>query len=423
MKVYEIDDILQDRYEIFGYRKGGMGIVYFVNDIKTGKAFAAKTYKSQNGKNDIDARFHKELELSIQLGEHENILSIHFLKKIDGQVYLFTDYVDGGGLGSTILERLYNDAISPEAAISFAYQICNGMEFLSSKQKIAHLDLKPSNILITQDNVAKIADFGLSRALDLFRIRPTPENAGTIPYMSPEHFNGQIVDTRSDIYSFGVIFYEMLTGRHPAGLNLRNKSKTEIYEFFKKFHSSQKLGKALYWHGLPEVKQQGTLRDTLQQWIDPQNYRGNDLGVILGGCLERLPEKRFYEFRYVREALELIFGGHLKVSDGMGSDQVAPMDEIQRALDFQELGQHDKALRNLNKVLKMNPRNAYAWLAAAVSLWHIGRQTDALVFAQKAADLKPASEQFRRAVRYLEEDRLREEADEQIAKIFASRQG
>ena len=78
MKVYEIDDILQDRYEIFGYRKGGMGIVYFVNDIKTGKAFAAKTYKSQNGKNDIDARFHKELELSIQLGEHENILSIHF---------------------------------------------------------------------------------------------------------------------------------------------------------------------------------------------------------------------------------------------------------------------------------------------------------------------------------------------------------
>lgn len=403
--MYDIDDILLQRYKIFGYRKGGMGIVYFLTDIKAGTDYAAKTYLPKFGDAEkVEDRFREEAALSLQMGTHRNVLSRHFVKRIEDRPYLFTDYVDGGEKGSTIMDRLVGRALTPELAISFAHQICCGMEFLSKQASVAHLDLKPSNLLVTRDDVVKVGDFGLARQIDPFRIRPTPEHAGSLPYMAPEHFSGSVVDSRADIYSFGVIFYEMLTYNHPSGIDFRNKSREEIHRLLASFHASQDLGDDLYWRGIPEVAQSRTLRDTLPKGIDPGRYRGNDLGVIVGGCLDRFPERRFYRFSYVREALELAFPQYVKTPKRFRQEDSSTTDELQRARDYQELGLHRNALSILNKFLIGHPKSVQAWLSAAASLWYSHREDDALRFVRRALELAPRKSKLREGIRHIEEN-------------------
>src|SRR6266545_3956434 len=102
MPAYDIDSVLLDRYQVFGYREGKMSVVYFVSDLVTGRELAAKTYKSDSTeKEKLAARFRAELEFSLARGEHENLLTVRFIESVEGQPYLFTDYVDGGEEGST----------------------------------------------------------------------------------------------------------------------------------------------------------------------------------------------------------------------------------------------------------------------------------------------------------------------------------
>jgi serine/threonine protein kinase len=379
--VYDIDTVLLDRYQVFGYREGGMGIVYFVTDLVTGREFAAKTSKAGGGE-DLLKRFCDELELAIALGEHENVLTIRFLEIIDGRPFLFTDFIDGGEKGSTLGERIRNGEIDPPTAIRFAHQIAKGMEFLNNRGSIAHLDLKPGNLLVTQDDVVKITDFGLARRVDPFAFRPRSEASGSWPYMSPEQFNGEVVDTRSDVYAFGIIFYEMLTGKYPFAASFEGRPDEEIYSFFKEMHSNQDLGPQIYWHGLPELPGSRSLS---QSALGDSRYSPENLGEIIGACIDRDIYNRYYVFRQIRQSLEFAFPSYL--SQHYGADQ--QRGDFERGLDFQKLGNHSRALNHFNKALKDRPKDARIWCAAAESLAQVGLRENAVSFAQTALALDP----------------------------------
>lgn len=379
--MYDIDAILLDRYQVFGYGEGGMGIVYFVTDLVTGREFAAKTSKA-GGREDLLKRFRAELEFAIALGEHENVLTIRFLEIIDGQPFLFTDFIDGGEKGSTLRERIRNGEIDPPSAIRFAYQIAKGMEFLNNRGSIAHLDLKPGNLLVTRDDVVKISDFGLARRVSPFAFRPRAEGSGSWPYMSPEQFNGEIVDTRSDVYAFGIIFYEMLTGKHPFASSFEGRPEEEMYSFFKEMHSNQELGPQIYWHGLPELPGSRSLSQSA--WGDSR-YSSENLGEIIGACIDRDIYNRYYVFRQIRQALEFAFPLYLSRQDEPDRQR----GDFEQGLDLQKLGEHSRALNHFNKALKAQPKNARIWCAAAESLAKTGLHKHAISFAQTALALDP----------------------------------
>jgi len=389
--MYDIDNILLDRYKIFGYREGGMGIIYFVKDLLTGKHFAAKTYKADAAKKEkLAQRFQNELEFSLELEKHENLLTAHFIEKIDGRLFLFTDYVDGGEKGSTLAERIDDEEIDFESAISFGYQIAKGMAFLNHRSPVAHLDLKPSNILVTQDDIVKISDFGLARNAEPFQYRPSKENMGSWPYMSPEQFKGEFVDTRADIYAFGIIFYQMLTGKLPFDFEIEGKSKKEIYQFLKQFHNSKDLGETFYFKGLSEALHLNTMKSLIVNSGTPSRDLGGDLGFIIGGSIARDRDDRYRRFDDIVDSFKFAFAHPIftryQYDDLLMSKEE---DHLQRGLGYQKLNQHSQALKYFNQALKKQPDEPMIWIAAAESLWHLNMNQEAERFLEKTISLAP----------------------------------
>ena len=381
--VIDIDDILLDRYEVFGFESGGMGVVYFLTDLTTGRDYAAKTIRYDPVRRDeIAKRFRSEIEFSLELGPHPNLLNVHFIEEINHQFFLFSDYIDGGIRGKSLRERIDNAEIDRPTAISFAYQIAAGMAFLNERGDVVHLDLKPENILVTADDVVKIADFGLARHNDLFRDAPLRERAGSHLYKSPEQLKGEFVDTRSDIYSFGLIFYEMLMGRLPFNFSTSGKSGEETVALLRQFYDTNDLGEEFYWRGLPTGTHGG---DSDSRW-------GGDIGVLIGGCIAVKKDKRIYNFRMVRDGMAYSFGSCITAQR---QNDIQSRDHFQTGLDRQKLSQHSQALQCFNKVLKRNPGNIQARVAAADSLWATGNHKQAVQFLKDALEHQPDNQFIR----------------------------
>jgi len=201
---------------------GGMGEVFRAHDSRLSRDVAIKVlppaFAQDPGR---VARFRREAQVVASLS-HPNIAAIYGLEESDGSVGLALELVDGEDLA----QRLERGAIPVEDAIHFARQIAEGLEAAHDKG-IVHRDLKPANIKITPDGTIKILDFGLAKAYEddpkasnsltnsPTMARPMTEAGmilGTAAYMSPEQAKGMAVDKRADIWSFGVVLYEMLTG-------------------------------------------------------------------------------------------------------------------------------------------------------------------------------------------------------------------
>ena len=200
-----------------------MGEVYRARDSNLSRDVALKVLPELFA-NDAQrmARFHREAQLLASLN-HPNIAAIYGLLEADGAVALVLELVEGEDLA----KRLTRGALPPEEAMLLAEQIAAGLEAAHDKG-IVHRDLKPGNIKITKDGTAKILDFGLAKALEEapeardMNTSPTISIAetragivlGTAAYMSPEQARGQAVDKRADIWAFGVVLFEMLTGKN-----------------------------------------------------------------------------------------------------------------------------------------------------------------------------------------------------------------
>ncbi|GEM_PF-1160481 len=178
--------------------EGGSAEVYLVEDIKTQKKYALKLLKY--------SKFLKAYELARKLN-HPNIVKIYETGTIDGKTYVLTEYVDGKPLNFQI------SGLSLKDRIKIATQIIEAL-VASHKKGIMHKDLKPENILLTKDLKVKLTDFGLARD-EGTGLTKTGELAGTPAYISPEELKGEKPTKSSDIFSLGVILYELFTGTHP----------------------------------------------------------------------------------------------------------------------------------------------------------------------------------------------------------------
>jgi TolB-like protein/tetratricopeptide (TPR) repeat protein len=200
------------RYQIIEeLGKGGMGRVYKVFDKEVNAKVALKLIKPEiaSDKKTIE-RFRNELKVARDIA-HKNVCRMYDLGKEEGAYYITMEYVSGEDLKSFIRR---SELISTGKAISIAKQICEGLSEAHGVG-IVHRDLKPSNIMIDKEGNVRIMDFGIARSLNGKALTEAGVIIGTPEYMSPEQVEGKETDHRSDIYSLGVILYEMLTGSPP----------------------------------------------------------------------------------------------------------------------------------------------------------------------------------------------------------------
>jgi len=190
---------------------GGMGVVYKAEDTKLKRLVAIKVLPSTLTHNpEIKDRFIHEAQTASAL-DHPNICTIHEINESDdGQLYIVMACYEGESLKNKIEEK----SLGFEDSINIIFQIMKGISKAHEKG-IVHRDIKPDNIMITTDGIVKIVDFGLAKLSGQSRLTRSGVSLGTVAYMSPEQARGEEVDPRTDIYSLGVVFYEMLTGELP----------------------------------------------------------------------------------------------------------------------------------------------------------------------------------------------------------------
>ena len=190
---------------------GGMGVVYKAQDLKLGRSVALKFLPPELTLDpEAKDRFIQEAKAASAL-QHNNICTVHDIDQTtDGRMFIVMDCYEG----ETLKQKIENGPLKIEEATDLSIQIAQGLAEAHA-HGIVHRDVKPANILITKGGVAKIVDFGLAKLSGVSKLTKTGSTLGTAAYMSPEQARGGEVDHRTDIWSLGVVLYEMVTGRQP----------------------------------------------------------------------------------------------------------------------------------------------------------------------------------------------------------------
>src|SRR2546425_3655421 len=282
--------------------RGGMGEVYRARDTKLGREVAIKVLPAAfSAEADRLHRFQQEACAAGALN-HPNILVIHHIDTYEGAPCIVSELLEG----ETLRQRMRGAMLAPRRVIEYATQIANGLA-AAHERGIVHRDLKPDNIFITKDGRVKILDFGIAKLtqpggnasqtdIPTRRVDTDPGVVmGTVGYMSPEQIRGKGIDHRSDIFSFGAILYEMLSGRRA-------------------FHGEWTADtmSAILKEGPPD------LSDTNQK-ISPALER------LVNHCLEKNPEARFHSARDLAFALEAISGSAVMSGSTATVLSVVPM--------------------------------------------------------------------------------------------------
>ncbi len=276
---------------------GGMGEVYRARDTKLNRDVAIKVLPAHlAGDPAALARFEREAQAVAAL-THPNILALHDFGSDHGVSYAVTELLDG----ETLRGRMGSAAVPVRKAIEYGVQIVRGLAAAHQKG-IIHRDLKPENVFVTRDGQVKILDFGLAKDAGAAavpgetQLAPATEPGtvmGTVGYMSPEQVRGQSVDQRTDIFSFGAVFYEMLTGRRA----FRGDSHVE------------------------------TMNAILKE--DPPEFGDAGAGIpasldrIVRRCLEKQPEERFHSAHDLGIALETVSGSSSSSTASLGVPALA----------------------------------------------------------------------------------------------------
>ncbi|PYS62489.1 MAG: hypothetical protein DMF76_08890 [Acidobacteria bacterium] len=266
--------------------EGGMGEVYRARDTKLGRDVAIKVLPAAFSENSERLRrFEQEAQAAGALN-HPNILSIYHIGTHQGAPYIVSELLEG----ETLRERMVSGALPQRKATDYALQIAQGLAAAHEKG-IVHRDIKPDNIFITDDGRVKILDFGLAKLTSASdgvpsqtevptrKVNTDPGTVmGTMGYMSPEQLKGQPADHRSDIFSFGAILYEMLSGRRA----FRGDSMAETMS-------------AILREDPPDLSE-------TNKTVSPALER------VVRHCLEKNPAERFHSARDLAFAIESLSG-------------------------------------------------------------------------------------------------------------------
>jgi serine/threonine protein kinase len=262
----EPPSVLAEGSQVGAYRidrilgRGGMGIVYLAHDTRLHRPVALKALPPHLfGDDKMRARLRQEARAAAALS-HPSIATVYALEEIGDQVFIASEYLEG----QTLRAEMSGRALDQSRALEIARTIAGALQ-AAHDRGIVHRDLKPENIIVTASGAVKVLDFGLAQfdvaAQDLAsatRLTDPGVIAGTPPYMAPEQLLGQPTSARTDQFAFGVLFYEMLTGRHPFGSG-----------------------------GLPT-----TIAKTLAAYPDPTEIEPQ-LWSIINRTLEKNPDDRF----------------------------------------------------------------------------------------------------------------------------------
>jgi len=399
MPALTIGDMLFNRWKVLDIVRGGLGIVYIVSD-RDKYIYVAKTFQSEIVQNQLEtrARFIQECESWISIDPHSNIVDAMVIRIFAGKPYIVMEFVDDKSLAERIRSINNQSGDYIPAMLRFAIQFCDGMMHAYKSGIVAHRDIKPSNCLIDKNNILKITDFGLARAVAtnasegistsgktpylkrlLNNLRSTKASslsgrltvvgiaAGSPPYMAPEQFEDFGSTTAmADVYSFGVMFFEMINGLLP----FRGKTSEEYYRHHKNTTP-------------PEILHR-------RNWDPKLTQR---LGALTKACLEKSPKMRPANFAEIRKELERIF----KLVTGSEAPQESKMLPLTarrfflRGETLSNIKKWDQAIVCLERGLELSPHDPYGESELAKARCYKGDQTTALLHFKNILALYPNS--------------------------------
>jgi serine/threonine protein kinase len=331
---YQPGDRIAGRYEVSQCLMGGMGEVYLCFDLIERVPYALKTFK----RSDLAEDFTREVSTWVALQKHPNIVRCFRLEVLDDMQFMFLEWVASDRLERTDLHAwLRTGPLTLRQALDFAIDIVRGLIHASKVQPVmVHRDLKPDNILIAQGDIAKLTDFGLAKVIK--KVAPLPQGqyaAGTPLYMSPEQWQGQPVDWRTDLYAVGCILYEMLTGKPPFSM------ATNLVEL-RRLHLEEPPP------NLPE-----SLPAELNQ--------------LVKCCLAKAPADRFASPQKLLTELTGIYAQLFETEPRpeAAADKFNEVDYVNRGLTYYRLKQPKLALSDYSNAIKLNSNYVLAYINRA----------------------------------------------------------
>lgn len=388
---FNIGDRIDGIYEVIDIRWGGMGVVYLCYDHDKREPVAIKSFQMRYLHHErAISRFTNEALTWIRLDKHRHIVHAQLVRNVNNRPHIFLEHISGQErVGSDLRSWIDHRRIDTPKAIEFGLHIALGMMHATSRViGLVHRDLKPANILVTHDGVAKVTDFGLVRSVrgdedsDIHessvgddseshdslsdsksreRITRFGTVVGTAPYLSPEQCRAKDVDMRSDIYAFGCVLYEMLTGRQ-----LFHARRLEEWQ-----HA--------HIHEIPTFDNRNAQRLPRR------------LQALTLACLEKDPQKRPQTWAEIVDLLTELYqetGG-----EPLDLEITGPALQARELMDkgysLTELHRLDEALEAYDQAIKLQPDYAWAWARKGRTLRLLGRFDAALACYNKALELEP----------------------------------
>jgi len=371
---WHVGDKISGRYEIHqvlgGEGKTGMGIVYVCYDHEHETPYVLKTFQDKFLK-DASVRnlFEQEALTWIKLEKYPYIVRAHWVEKIEGRLFIVLEYIPQDPSGRNTLSHYLGNLTFPEI-LKLAIQFCYGMEYACLKGISAHRDIKPDNIMITQDKTVKITDFGLAKAFQEMQLKENilscdsntsvsifknkgKQICGTLPYMAPEQFDGY-ADVRSDIYSFGITLYQMVNAGN-----------------FPFIARSQQEYERLHRH-------------------DKVPHLSTPLRHIIERCLEKNPNNRYQNFISLQKRLQEFLLKETGESIPLPAKEKLESHEFSnKGLALNALGRSKEAIVCYDEAIAIDPKEILAWYNKGNALLELCRYQEALNCYDEAIKINP----------------------------------
>lgn len=282
-----INKIICNRYKILDHLgTGGMATVWLGYDTILDRQVAIKTFKIDANDEDAVKRFNREAKAVTSLS-HPNIVSIYDVENEGEFYYLILEYVEGMTLKDYMIK---NPRIPIETIVHIAKQIAAGLSH-AHQNGIIHRDIKPQNILMNENLTCKITDFGIARAYGDTTLTQTNQMLGTVYYLSPEQARGNVATAQSDIYSLGILIFEMITGQIPfkgeSAVAIALKHLQEELPDIDKYRENVP-------QGVKNIVLQATMKNPNERYISSKELF-DDLSTVLNP--ERLYENKYTGFK------------------------------------------------------------------------------------------------------------------------------